>query len=419
MHHSSRKLIIAVIVLLISLVMVQLLWIYRAARMQEKQFEYTVVMALNKAATELMAQPEVCSQVTTCLMAKRQTSRAQNDIAQKQWAIIDSLISSELYLNKINIHYELQLSTLMHPDCKIGKRYRCFAVKSELITAQGESIWMHVTFPGRNAFIIAQMGGLFLLSLILILLTLFVFIRMYRNYQTELLISRDTRNFINNMTHELKTPLASIKLSNNRIRKSLTDNAQIATYTGIIEQESNKLDHLANYLLDASRLQRGHMPPNFEVIDINQLVTQQVEAFRFVVNEKEGTIQFQQNAEKTLVNGDSFQLSMALGNLIDNACKYSSGVPDINITTRNVNKNLCIDVTDKGIGIAPEDQKLIFNEFSRVDTGNLHQVKGFGLGLTFVWHIVQNHLGKLLLHSKKGEGSTFTIELPVNTNAVI
>jgi two-component system phosphate regulon sensor histidine kinase PhoR len=375
------------VILLGLLVVVQFLWIYRAAKMQEKQFESTVILAMNKVVEQLVLQKEICSEVKTCQMLNNLPCNCQSVLSQKQWKILDSIVAAELIQNHIKIEYELILSTVPHPNCVKSKLHKCFAIKTEIKTMKGEDLWLHVAFPGRNAFIVAQIGGLFLVSMVLIVLTLLVFFRIYAYYKAEWSIAHDTRNFINNMTHELKTPVASIKLANSRIKKQLPDPAQFGMFTQIIDQESSKLDKMASYLLDASKLQRGYMAPVLVPIDIIPLVREQVELFRLQVDEKKGTISLQSDAENTRIMGDCFQISLAIGNLIDNAVKYSPGKPEILVVISNKTQRLLIEVADKGIGIDKEDQKMIFNEFSRVDTGNLHVVKGFGLGLTFVWHM--------------------------------
>lgn len=417
--HKTRNLLIAVVFLLIGLIVLQFLWMLQAANHKKKQFEFTVVQAINKSIKALSKQEKVCLLISdefekTCL-----TSCEKQHLSNEKWNFVDSIIQAELSYSKICIDYDLKLSSKPHPHEMSNKKeseHECFTVRSNMSTTKGESIWLHISFPDRKKFIRAQMGGLFIASIILILLTIGAFILIYRYYLQEQILANDTRNFINNLTHEFKTPLASIRLANNRIAKLDGCNDKAVAYTKIIQQENNKLDEHINYLLDLSRLQKGKVPMNFTEIDIHDLVEKQSASFQLKVEDRDGDLIHKLNAEKIKVNADCFHLTNAFNNILDNACKYSPEKPSITISSYNKNGSVVIAFSDKGIGIDKNDQKNIFQEFSRVDTGNIHNVKGFGLGLSYVWQVIKLHKGNLWLESKKGEGSTFYIQLPLIKN---
>jgi two-component system phosphate regulon sensor histidine kinase PhoR len=151
---------------------------------------------------------------------------------------------------------------------------------------------------------------------------------------------------------------------------------------------------------------------NFDRLDLHDQILQQTNSFKLLIDERNGKLTLELIAEKHVVFADCFHISNMLNNLFDNACKYSPMPPEITIKTYNKNGWIKIAISDKGLGIEKTDQKVIFQEFSRVNTGNVHNIKGFGLGLSYVWQIVELHKGKLHLESKLGEGSTFFIELP-------
>jgi two-component system phosphate regulon sensor histidine kinase PhoR len=291
--------------------------------------------------------------------------------------------------------------------------HKCFTVKSDMITNLGNHIWLHINFPGRNRFILAQIGWLFIVSIVLILLTIVAFFLIYKSYRQEQALASDTRNFINNLTHEFKTPLASIRLANNRIIKIEECADKVSAYTKIIKQENDKLDEHINHLLDISRLQKGKIPMNIAPLDVFDLLQKQVNSFALQIEERKGHLSIDNDAENTWVNADCFHLANAFTNILDNACKYTPENPEITITIVNKNGSIIIAFSDNGIGIEKSDQKTIFQEFSRVDTGNIHNVKGFGLGLSYVGQMIKMHKGSVWLDSKKGEGSTFFIQLPI------
>lgn len=404
---------------MICLIIIQFIWITRTASYQEKQFEYTVVAALNKSILEVDKQDAVCNQVTDCFNNHGFTCCEKKHLSLDKWTYIDSIIKAELSYSKICLKYEFQLSTTPHPhELKDANEsgHKCFTVKSNIQTTDNQPIWLHITFPERNKFIMAQVGWLFILSILLIVFTLGAFLLIYKYYLQEQTLASDTRNFINNLTHEFKTPLASIRLANNRISKIQECSEKAAPYTRIIKQENDKLDLHINYLLDISRLQKGKMPMNFEALNFHEQINHLSDSFKLMIEERNGTFKQELLAKKYMVYADCFHLSNALNNLLDNACKYSPGAPEITIKTFNKENKIIVAITDKGLGIAKADQKTIFQEFSRVNTGDIHNIKGFGLGLSYVWQVVKMHQGKLDLISKKEEGSTFFMELPLIEN---
>jgi len=388
----------------------------RAANYQEKQFEFAVVAALNKAVGELNKQNDICLQVADCFDNKGFTCCNKKDLRKDLWIFIDSIIKSELSFSKICLEYNFQLTTVPHPhpmNKELEGRQKCFTAKSNMKTTQGKHIWIHISFPERSKFIFAQIGWLFILSLILIILTIGVFFLIYRSYKREQNLASDTRNFINNLTHEFKTPLASIRLANSRIMKLNGCSDKASSYTKIIHQENNKLDEHINYLLDISRIQKGKMPMNFDPLNVYELLTRQTDSFALQIDERNGKLTVSNQAEKVWINADCFHLSNTFTNILDNACKYTKEKPEITITVINKNGSVIIAFSDNGMGIAKNDQKTIFQEFSRVDTGNIHNIKGFGLGLSYVGQVVKLHKGSVWLESKIGEGSTFFIQLPL------
>lgn len=415
MKNNTRNLLIAVIAFLISLIVIQFMWISRAATSQQKQFEFSVVAALNKAVKELNKENEICIQVTDCFDERGFTCCNKKDLKRELWIFIDSIVKAELSYSKICLEYEFQLATQPHPhplDNVDEGQHKCFTVKSNMTTTNGSAIWLHISFPGRSKFIIAQIGSLFILSIILILLTIIAFFLIYRSYKQERLLASDTRNFINNLTHEFKTPLASIRLANSRIMKLPGYSEKATSYTKIIRQENDKLDQHINYLLDISRLQKGKMPMNIDTLNIYDLLVKQTDSFSLQIEERKGNLTINNQAKNVWVKADCFHMANVFTNILDNACKYTKVEPELMVTLLNKNGSIILAFSDNGIGIDKSNQKTIFQEFSRVDTGNIHNVKGFGLGLSYVGQVIKLHKGSVWMESKPNEGSTFFIQVP-------
>ncbi len=413
---KGKYIIIAVVAFLLGLTVIQFVWINKMATQYNKQFEYTVVAALRKAVYEVDARESVCWQVTDCFNKNNYKSCTHEHLNQQLWVFIDSILKSELTQSRICLNYEFQLTTSPHPHFDTpgdDADHKCFTIRSNMTTKNNEFIWYHVTFPSRSTFILTQIGWLFGLSLMLILLTIWAFVLIYRFYLQERNLASDTRNFINNLTHELKTPISAIRLANSRIVKSTAGVIDTAAYTGIIDHENKKLENHVNYLLDLSRLQKGKIPLQPEAVNVHELIEQLASGYQLQIDERKGTLNLQLNAANPILWADSFHLTNALSYLIDNAFKYSPQAPVITLNTENKRQQLVIAITDKGLGIDKADQKNIFNEFSRVNTGNVHNIKGFGLGLAYVAQVVKMHKGQIWLKSALGQGSTFFVQMPL------
>jgi len=221
-------------------------------------------------------------------------------------------------------------------------------------------------------------------------------------------------DFINNMTHEFKTPIATISLAadsiNNPVVKSNV--SMIERYADIIKQENKRMLNQVEKVLQIARLDKKDFQLKITTLNINDLIKVAVSNTELRVNELGGTITTQLDATKTSIEGDENHISNVLHNLLDNAIKYSPEVLNINISSTNVKEGIEVKITDQGIGMTKDDLKKIFEKFYRVSTGNLHDVKGFGLGLSYVKAIADAHNGSVSAQSELGKGSTFIVYFP-------
>ncbi len=221
-------------------------------------------------------------------------------------------------------------------------------------------------------------------------------------------------DFINNMTHELKTPIATIGLSSEMLMKNTTvDLEKIHRYAGIISKENKRLEEQVERVLNVAKMDKGHLVLKKEPTDIHQIIKEAGQNFDFTHLEKEGDISLKLDAQNHIANVDLLHVSNVIYNLIDNAVKYTVTNPQINIKTWNEKDNFVFEITDNGIGIKREFQRMIFDKFYRVPTGNLHDVKGFGLGLYYVRLVIEEHGGSIHVKSIMNKSSTFTIILPL------
>jgi two-component system, OmpR family, phosphate regulon sensor histidine kinase PhoR len=228
----------------------------------------------------------------------------------------------------------------------------------------------------------------------------------------------DIKNdFINNMTHEFKTPIATISLAVDAMKneKVLQDRQKIGYFSSIIKEENQRMNRQVETILKASQLERQEVDLNLVPVHVHEVIKEVVDNFALQLQDKKGRAEVLLNAENDLVNADEVHFSNLINNLIDNAVKYSKdNTPlQLKITTQNTPKHLVIKVEDNGIGMSKETIKRVFERFYRAHTGNLHNVKGFGLGLSYVKTMVHAHGGEIRVDSTLGKGSTFVVELPL------
>ena len=217
------------------------------------------------------------------------------------------------------------------------------------------------------------------------------------------------------MTHEFKTPIATISLACEVLADPtmLEDKDIRASYVEIINDENNRLKDMVTTVLETAQLRKGQIKMNVELIDMHELIQKVTDSFALLVNSSNGTLTVALNADKSQLFGDRTHLTNTLTNLIENGIKYSNESPEILVYTLSDEKNFIVSVTDKGIGIPQTAIGKIFDNFYRVPHGNIHNVKGYGLGLGYVKKIVQLHHGRIEVKSEEGKGSTFTIYLPL------
>ena len=223
-------------------------------------------------------------------------------------------------------------------------------------------------------------------------------------------------DFINNMSHEFKTPLATISVATDSLAndKIATNPEKVKYYSGLIKQENLRMKKQVENVLNMSKLERNEVQLFLKETNVRELIKKISESFGLIVAQRNGTLTQEFEAPKYNFKVDEFHLSNALINLLDNANKYSPETPQIKVRTKNEGNFYVIEISDKGMGMENDNRKKIFEKFFREETGNIHNVKGQGLGLSYVKKIIELHKGHILVDSHKGKGSTFTLKIPMN-----
>lgn len=364
------------------------------------------------------------------------------------FGIIKSIVS-DLILGERNLSERLNytmLDTLLKNELKnmgISTPYQ-FAVeeKGEIVLASSQKINLNdvhrirlfpddsfqksrlllVSFPEKDNFIYKKMTGIFILSFALILLVGGIFYYSATSLISERRLAKLKNDFINNMTHELKTPVSSISLALQFIQDKNIDKTEEkkSRYLGIIQEENKRLSSQIERVLEMAKLEQKQINLNKESVSIHQVLEDVIASFEMRLSQINAKLNLHLHAQEHLIEGDQIHLSNVFYNLIDNAIKYSKGNLDLEISSSNAkNDEIRIDVKDNGIGISSHDINRVFDKFYRVYTGDIHNVKGYGLGLSYVKNMLELHDGSVFLKSKEGEGSTFTIILPTNGKDII
>ena len=277
---------------------------------------------------------------------------------------------------------------------------------------------MILVIPDVKNNIFRQLRWLMIGSILFTLIICSAFYVTVRALLRQKKTSEIKNDFINNMTHEFKTPLATISLAVDAMRneKVLQDREKMGYFSGIIKEENKRMNKQVETILQASLLERQEIQLNKVHMHVHKVINDVLENFHLQLEDRNGKIVLQLNAVADLIEGDDVHFTNLISNLIDNAVKYSKDNLVIKISTTNTTKYIQVRIEDNGIGMNKETQKRIFEKFYRAHTGNVHNVKGFGLGLSYVKTMIDAHGGKIKVESAIGKGTTFIIDMPLSAN---
>ncbi|MCY1721540.1 HAMP domain-containing sensor histidine kinase [Prolixibacteraceae bacterium Z1-6] len=419
MKNVIQKYILAfTLVIIFALLAAQVRWIVYSINFQEKVFQKSVTLALNQTFSNLQANKPFCSKMRECVTCDSVRLEAHLTSAGV-WEKIHHAIDEELKSYDIYPEYDL---VILETD---SEKFR--AIEKELDNGLyytkslgnliGEAGYeLVVEFPSRTKFFLEKTGLMFLSSVVLIFLLILALSYLLRLYKKELRIAEHTKELLNNVSHEFKTPLSSIALASNMIRKKRYANEdKLGSYAELISKENRKLQLLVESLLHLAAIERDEFYYTKEPLNIHEIIKDSVSTFEMIVQDRNGNIIVTENATKSMIYADKLHMTNVLVNLISNSIKYSKNAPEIGIRTVNNDESLWISVSDNGIGIPPKYQKYIFDKYYRVPTGDVHNAKGFGIGLAYVKRVVEAHNGSITLESAENRGTVFTISLPLLT----
>ena len=284
------------------------------------------------------------------------------------------------------------------------------------VDIEGQSDYqLYVSFPEKEKYLLATVWKILVPSMLFILVIILAFISSLYQMIKQKQISEIKTDFINNMTHEFKTPIATINLALDAIKnpKIIDEKDKVLRYVKMIRDENKRMHAQVENVLRISKLEKNQLDVSKEKEDIHDLIEEAVTHVELLINSRGGKINLHLDASLSEVLANEFHFTNVIVNMLDNAIKYSKDAPIIDVYTENTPKNIIIKIKDNGIGMNKNVQKNVFRKFYREETGNIHNVKGHGLGLAYVKKIVDNHQGIVFVESEKGKGSTFSIKLPL------
>ncbi len=336
---------------------------------------------------------------------------------------LDSVLKTELTMEKYPERYQFTVTDESNQPLKFkhfpsnysnkldtNSSYRTLLFPGNSLD---ENLYVHISFPRKKSFLLQEMWGPLVVNLALVLLIITAFVFMFRTILTQKKLSEMKNDFISNMTHEFKTPISTISLACQAMSDTdmIGDKGieQTAPYVNMIAAENERLGILVERILQSATLDKKELRLRNEELNLNEIIHEITKRAKFGLSNPEGTISVDVPEQIIRTVGDKFHVTNMISNLVDNAVKYSGGKPEVSISLKKDGRKTLIAVRDHGIGIKKEHLNKIFDKLYRIPTGNVHNVKGFGLGLSYVKAITDLHGWTVQVKSKYGSGSEFTV----------
>lgn len=406
---------------MVGILLIQMSWISNALRLKHQEFQREEENAL-KQTRQIIQEKFINKSQTIVLNEDSKQFYLQNNFkvdGSFTREEIRDIIDKQLRLNSIKEPFEFCITNIFHLVILQSDGFQTDHGVKSVELSPDDALRSHETLflsvrEDKNA-IIREMSWMIIASIVFTTIIILAFAVTVRTLFNQKKLSEIKSDFINNMTHELKTPLATISLAIDALtnEKVIHDTDKIKTYSGMIKEENKRMNKQVEKILQAARLEKEEIKLSKVELDAHQVISKVADNILLQIQEKNGTLSLKLSASNPVIEADEVHFSNIIFNLLDNAMKYSNDAPHIEVQTLNTgNGMLSIKIKDNGIGMDRETQSRIFEKFYRAHTGNLHNVKGFGLGLSYVKAIVDAHNGKIKVESVLGKGSTFTVILP-------
>lgn len=402
------------------IVVLQVFWFRKAFDVSEKEFDQSVFTSLQRVAEQLLQlnnQQVPNARLVNQLSGNYFVVSVNGEIDTK---VLESLLKAEFKSRGLTSDFEYGVYDCNHQKLVYGN-YITFSedetrrAPRELPQWKNDLYYFSVNFPDKSNHLIESMSIWLFSSLVLLVVVVFfafALITIFRQKQ----LSEVQKDFVNNMTHEFKTPVSTILVTSRLLNRDEVqrDPQSINQYSSLIQSEALRLKSQVERVLQVAVWDERKLQYKFEMLDIHECLEQAINSLEHVIMEKGGALSKNLLATQSHVRADRLHLSNVFYNLIDNAVKYNQKEPRVEVSTANARNEIEIRIKDNGIGIEARNIRRIFDRFYRVHTGDVHDVKGFGLGLYYVKKVVQDHKGKISVSSIPGSGTEFLLSFPLS-----
>ncbi len=394
-------------------------WLKETWRIKNEDFNTSVTKALRKVAEKLADVNKITLDKSNLVQKRKSNYYSVNVNSAIDAHILEDFLVREFDAASLNTLYEYAIydcanDSLIHQNfCNLSQGPEYFQSSENLPKFDDLIYYFVVNFPDRERYLINDLKSNLLFSLLTVLSILFfmyaVWLVLKQQKVTDL-----QKEFINNMTHEFKTPISSIKIASEVIlgHEAIKKDTRINKYAGIIKDQNERLNNQVEKVLNIARLEKDEFKLNLEKIELTSLLGKVMQTEKIKFENKGGDLILKTTLEDQYIYADKLHLTNVLTNILDNALKYCRDNPLVTILMTETKEHNVVSISDNGIGIDSDQVKKIFGKFYRVSTGNVHNVKGFGLGLYYVKNISDAHGWKLRIDTELKKGTNFIIEIP-------
>ena len=421
---------------LLGLIFFQYLWLRSAKDIKEQQLTNKIVTAMGQAAQKMMEdntvvprkKPDILFPSNNLPFEFSKSSVIQRYTKEEIREILQYAFDKNM-LHNVPFEFAVTQNSLVGDQVQSEHFFDYYVDSANNITnyiplvpLSGSNLenftkeeYLVLIVPHQRTIILKEMTWFILGAIVFTLIITMAFFQTIRTLLKQKKLSEIKSDFINNMTHEFKTPLATISLAVDALKneKVVADKEKSNYFTGIIKEENKRMNKQVETILQAALLDKQEVQLNLKKVSAHTLINSALNNIRLPITERNGNLVVHLDAQKDMIQADEVHFTNLVNNLLDNALKYSGDVPNITLTTMNVGNQFKVKIEDNGIGMNKETLNRIFEKFYRAHTGNIHNVKGFGLGLSYVKTMVEAHKGTIKAESTLGKGSCFTISFPL------
>ncbi len=421
-RHTIQWVVFLGVVAIIGIITVQIYFVMNTLSIREKQLHQSINISLRNVADVLAEYNGSTLPVENIIYHYSSDYYIVdlNDVIDAQ--ILEYYLKAELQSRHINLDFEYAIYDCFNDEMVYGN-YVLLSEKQKKISSRPELpkceecvYYFGVKFPGIRSYVLSRMGIWYFFSAILLVViiffgyALFVILKQKRLAEVQ-------KDFIDNMTHEFNTPLSSLSLAADiLVQENIAKEPdRLNQYANIVKEQSGILKNHVEQILHLSVDEKKYLHIHPEELDLHELIREVNDMVKARADMQEGSLSLALESKDATIRADRFHLSTVLFNILDNSIKYTKGPPDIRIETSSSPGLLNLSIIDKGIGIRKDHLKSVFDKFFRVPTGNVHNVKGFGLGLSYVKKVISGHHWKIKIESEEQQGTTVTITIPVKS----